>query len=430
MYKTIFLLTAVINSQYIGAAPTYDDLIRKKFSKLGVKALEKSTPVNQDIYNLGKAIFNDTLVSGNKNISCRTCHNPEFGTSDALPFSIGEGGVGEGDQRQQGTGVAVGRSAPHLYNLGYPKDLRFMFWDGRVSFAPGTNIYKTPEESFNGENPKASHITVQFNGALSAQTIFPLTSHEEMRGQRGTNELADASSNLEVWQRIVTRLKNKESYRTLFKKAFQNQEINIGHIGRAMGDFITREFNYNDTPFDRYVKGDLEALTERQKKGLHLFLVKGKCMSCHKGKHLGGRLFTSAGVPEISLENHPMDYGFGQTTGRKRDNFKFLSRPLRNIALSAPYMHNGALKDLRTVIEHYNKNSAMLKSYNVPSEYQTLYNGPIIKDEDEGRNSLRTALIKEPRISFGLLFTEDEKEALLEFLTYGLTDYKLHKYLK
>lgn len=414
-YLSVFVLVFI---SFQASAADIDLKLSKLISTHYLGKLENSNPVSDDIYKLGKSLFSEKLLSGNTNYSCMSCHSPFAGTGDKLPFSVGEGGV------------AVKRNAPHLYNLGYPKDIKFMFWDGRVSYNPGTRSYRTPEKILNGSEFRDSDIVSKLNGALSAQTIFPILSHDEMRGQRGTNDLADAKTNKEVWEKVVLRLKGKQRYVQMFQKAFPGEKINIGHIGRSLGDFITREFNYNDTPYDRYLGGDTNALTVAQKRGLLLYGGKAKCTSCHNGKHLGGKDFTSAGVPEMSMDNHSMDFGLKETSGRARDQFKFLTKPLRNVALTAPYMHNGAFESLEDVIEHYNSQRSSMKNFKVPTSYLLYYSQNITVDQNVNRNDLRSAQIKEAKIKFGLGLTKSEREDLLEFIKFGLTDYRLQKNLK
>lgn len=410
-------------------ADSLDDSLQEKIKLFNLSPLEKSKTVDSAIFLLGEKLFKDKTLSGNKNISCQTCHDPNFGTGDGLPFSIGEGGVGVGRERIQASGVAVRRNAPHLYNLGYPDELRFMFWDGRVSYSPTYKSYRTPEKALNGANPVAKDITDKFNGALSAQTIFPIVNHDEMRGQKGTNEIANAKDNLEAWSRVVKRLMSDKKYVEQFKKAYGDERVNIGHVARALGDYIGSNFNYNDTPFDRYMNGDLQSLTKSQKRGALLFLGRGKCLTCHKTKHLGGTFINSAGTPEISLPSHPLDKGLYETTKRGRDSYKFLSKTLRNTALTAPYMHNGALKSLRDVIEHYNNVKQSLENYVVPSQWNDHYNNTISVDTDEVRNSRRMSIMMEATLKFGLHLSERDKEDLYQFLKYGLTDYRLHSML-
>ena len=399
-----------------------DQKLRRFIRDFALEPLPPPLPQDRDVVLLGRELFFDKDMSGNRNISCSDCHHPFHGTGDDLPLPIGEGGVGLGPFRQQETGKIILRNAPALFNLGY-SDITFMFWDGRVSFDPVLDSFTTPEPGLNGQNPPWRHITKNFTGALSAQTIFPLTSHNEMRGQ--DNDLADAPDNFTVWQRILVRLFSKDKYKTLFLRAWPEvSDFNIGHVARAMGAFITWEFQAINTPFDRYLRGDDSALSFREKKGLQVFLTRGKCADCHTGRHLSNFTFKSVGVPQITPETAQNfdDLGRSAVSMNKRDQYKFKTPSLRNVALSAPYMHNGSLRNLREVIEHYNSSLAALDGYQVSSDIQQHYDEAILVDKDPVRNKLRHLLISTGEIRRGLGLTAQEKDDLLLFMEKSLTD--------
>ena len=154
-------------------AKTLDDYLRQRLMFFQVDPLELIVKEsNTAKVELGKKLFIETNLSGNRNVSCHTCHNPMMGTSDALPLS----------QTEDGKGV-LRRNSQALFNLGQPGQL-FMFWDGRVHYNPVDHIFTTPEPALNGKNPQAAHITSVMTSSPSAQAIFPLLSHEEMRGKK------------------------------------------------------------------------------------------------------------------------------------------------------------------------------------------------------------------------------------------------------
>jgi len=187
---------------------------------------------NRAQVELGKRLFSDTILSGNNRVSCQTCHTNEGATSDKLPLSRSEDGKG-----------ILRRNTPSLFNSGMANKA-FMFLDGRVHFDANKKVFTTPENSLNGDNPKASDITSVMSSSLAAQALFPIVAHDEMLGRKGENEIADAKSNLEAWDKIVTRLKKSE-YAKLFQQAYPNtpvERINIGHVGEAIAAFEREEF--------------------------------------------------------------------------------------------------------------------------------------------------------------------------------------------
>lgn len=391
-------------------------------------SLEKVIPAPREVLRLGAMLFHETELSGTKNISCSTCHHPRFGTSDGIPFSIGQGGVGIGSFREQKTGGVTKRHSPHLINLGY-KDIPNMFWDGRVEMNPSTGFFSTPEPGLNGKNPKYKEITKELKSSLSAQVIFPIVNALEMKGESG-NEVANAKSNFEAWGLVVKRLlkgdKQKE-YQAQFTKAFgANQKYNIGHVGEALGQFLGANFNITDTPYDRYLNGDIEALTKTEKEGLKIFLTRGKCISCHNGRHLSDFKYKSVGVPQFKSvnDNTEFDKGRFEVTGVKADQFKYRTPPLRNLALTAPFMHTGAFKSLEEVIEHYSNVKTSLEEFDLSRVDFSNYNAGFVLDKDALRNKLRINLISIGEMRRGLNLTDSEKKDLLSFLETGLLGYR------
>ena len=147
-----------------------------------------STPSGAEVA-LGRALFFDKIISGNRNISCATCHHPLAGTGDGLALPIGEGGNGLGLARDTGSGVdavheRIPRHSPHVFNLG-AKEFSVMFNDGRVS------VDDSEPSGFN--SPAGDQLPLGLNSVLAAQAMFPVTSSSEMAGQAGENPVADAA---------------------------------------------------------------------------------------------------------------------------------------------------------------------------------------------------------------------------------------------
>lgn len=388
--------------------------------KFNLKSLDNVVVQNSSAYLLGSKLFSDKILSGNRNISCRECHSPVLGTSDGLPFSIGEGGIGLGSLRLQEKAHTTPRNSPALYNLGY-KDIPNMFWDGRVEW--NGKSFKTPEKALNGTNPKRSDIVNALKSVLAAQVIFPLTSHEEMRGQKLTNEIADAKNNEEVWQLLLLRVLENPEYKTLLEKAWPNEKYNIGHIASSLAEFIAVKFNKVNTPYDRYLKGDLNAMTFEEKLGMKTFIVKAKCVECHRGPHLSQFTYESSAIPELYLEaqHKAFDWGRYEVSLIEREKFLFRVPALRNVAKTAPYMHNGVFSNLREVVNHYNNIRESLLGYKAKNWEN--YNSVILVDDDQERMMERWMKIR-PRRHFhhGISLTEKEKMALVQFLELSLTD--------
>ncbi len=397
-----------------------DPVIHERLNYYNIKPL--TAPIqdpNRAKIFLGKKLFNDPILSGNKRMSCSTCHSPGLGTSDNLPMSQSE------NQKE-----ILRRNAPALFNLGLQKK-PFMFWDGRVHFDLNEKVFTTPEIGLNGKIPKASFITKYLSSALSAQALFPLVSHNEMMGEKGENEIADAKNNLEAWEKIINRLKNNDQYKKLFQSAYPEialRNINIGLVAEAIGSFEKEEFQSLGSPFQRYLRGDKAAMTNSAKRGLVVFLGSGKCINCHQGSELGNTsLFASVAVPQWGAMPASQDYGRAEVTHDSAENFFFKVPSLLNIRLTAPYMHNGAFQTLKEVVNHYDWLSHSLKNFEVSSQRRhsmpvevELLNSPLVLDEIW----LSSQISKNPKISNKILLTPLEKNYLLIFLSEALTDPK------
>ena len=347
---------------------------------------------------LGKALFFDKILSGNRNISCATCHHPTAGTGDDLSVSIGEGGSGLGAARTLGTGALIARNAPPLFNKGLP-NFRAMFWDSRVSVGQGGAL-NTPEAALNGRNPSAAAIVSELRTALAAQAIFPLTSHDEMRGAPGENELADAADNLEVWARIMARLVGTDNgseggvagYRSLFQAAFPAivdfDQFHIGHVGAAIAAFEDSAFRALDSAFDQYLAGDLLAMGDAAKRGAILFYGRADCFRCHGGPLQTDGRHHAIAVPQVGpgREANGDDLGRFEQTGDPDDLYEFRTPSLRNVELTGPWMHDGAYTSLAAVMRHYDNPIQRLLNYDATQLAPLLR--PLV-DRDAGRNQDR-----------------------------------------
>lgn len=328
-------------------------------------------PVDRDQAALGQLLFYDKILSGNKNISCGTCHHPKFGTSDGLSLGIGEGGVGLGPDRHAGAGHSrierrVPRNAPALWNLG-ASDVHTLMHDGRVSRADTYgNGFNTPAEEWLPEG---------VGTVLAAQALFPLTSETEMAGGSGENEVSGAVNDRidNGWPIVAKRVRTIPEYGQLFVDAFDHvlkpEEVTIVDIANALAAFQAVEFQSIDSPFDQYLAGDKGALNGVQKRGLDLFYGKANCASCHSGPLLSDQSFHAIGVPPFGpgrtrkFDLIARDVGRLGESDRLNDAYKFRTPMLRNVALSAPYGHNGAHQTLADMIRQHVDPQAMFAAW-------------------------------------------------------------------
>lgn len=343
-----------------------------------------------ELVELGRNLMFDKILSGNQNISCATCHHSLAATGDGLSLPVGEGGKGLGITRNVGSEEdgslieeRVPRNAPPVFNLG-DNFFSVFFHDGRVeadaSFPSGC---KTPA----GEN-----LPGNLDNVLACQAMFPVTSAAEMAGQPGENPIADAAAagNLAgpggVWEQLTQRLQDPANgYIDLFEAAFpdgpnqvlQASDITYAHAANAIAAFEGVNWRADNSPFDRYVRGDRKAMSRNAVKGMKLF-YKGDdygnaCADCHSGLYQTDLQFYAIAMPQIGPgrgQDSPgktgghEDFGRSEVTGDPADTLKFRTPPLRNIALTAPYGHAGAYNTLRAAVEHHLDAINALYDYN------------------------------------------------------------------
>lgn len=281
------LITVVSISFYYYKPEIKRDLLstpQERYAPLETDMAESVNALTPLRVELGKTLFFDPRLSGSNWISCGTCHNPTMGWSDGLPTGIGEG------QR------ALKRATPTILNAVFN---HLQTWDGKFR-------------------------------SLEAQALDPIESKTEMN--QDLNQL-------------VTELESISGYVKLFKEAYPVQGISKQTIAEALASF-ERTIVSTEAPFDRWIKGDENAINSAAKRGFKLFEGKAHCATCHSGYN-----FTDDGFHNIGLKgSDPGRFGVVPVDVSKG---AFKTPTLRNITETAPYMHNGAYTTLEEVIEHY-----------------------------------------------------------------------------
>lgn len=405
------------------AQTALDDELQLAFSAAGVEPVSRPQPEDPALVELGRALFFDKELSGNRNISCATCHHPTAGTGDALPVSLGEGGVGTGANRELGSGAFIPRNAPHVFNGGVT-GVNAMFWDSRVRHDPLSGVLTTPEPGLNTAAPTLPEA-LPLTSALAAQAMFPVTSREEMRGQSTAtpDDVRDAADNASVWTALMDRLAAIPGYHTLFFAAYPTVtdfgDFTFGHAARAIAAFERETWTALDTPLDRYLGGDTSALSASAKRGGLLFFGRASCANCHNGPLLTDFEHHAVCVPQVGpgkVEANE-DRGLALETLDVADNYKFRTPALRNVALTGPWMHDGAFTTLEAAVRHHLDPLSSLTGFDVnqlPAPFNTMV------DDDPVRNAARVAALSPDHpVSVGL--SESEFADLMAFL-HALTD--------
>ncbi len=337
---------------------------------------------------LGQLLFYDKILSGNRNIACSTCHHPDFGTSDGLSLGIGEGGVGLGPKRSTGTGddrikKRIPRNAPGLWNLG-ARDIDVLFHDGRLSRADTYgNGFDTPAEEW---------LPDGLNSVLAAQALFPLTAQFEMAGNPKENEIAGAVHDRidAAWPILAKRVRTIPEYGQGFVRAFDHvataSDVTIVEIANALAAFMSIEWQSFDSPYDAYLAGDSDALTPEQKRGMDLFFGSANCSGCHSGRLLSDQKFYALGLPPFGPGRTRMFDPMVRDVGRMAesddlaDAYRFRTPMLRNVALTAPYGHNGAYPTLDGIVRHHLDPNTGLTKWT--SDLASLPNAPWLAEID------------------------------------------------
>lgn len=366
---------------------------------------------------LGRLLFWDKELSGNRDISCATCHQPALGTGDSLALPVGTGGRGLGTLRSLGfEGIEVQervpRNAPPLFALGH-QSIEVLFHDGR--------LFRDPSEPSGFRTPAGESFPAGIESLLAAQAMFPVTSAVEMAGKPGDNEIADfaATGNLPaVWEALAKRLREIPEYLLLFQQVYPEIEsaadLEFVHAANAIGAFEALAFRANRSPFDQFLQGDRSALSPRQLRGMKLFYGPANCATCHSGPLQTDQQFHAIAMPQLGPgKGHGPtgreDWGRFAVTGDPADKLKFRTPTLRNVDITGPYGHSGAYATLEGVVRHHLDPTKALEEYDpaqllVPSrpdldEIDVLVmNDPMAKRELIEANELGKTILSDEQI--------------------------------
>jgi cytochrome c peroxidase len=285
-------------------------------------------------------------------------------------------------------------------------------WDGRVALQSGQL-----------ETPLGSALPAGLTGPLAAQVLLPVTARIEMRGQ-GADELAAIPDSLpgEVFTAVMARLRAIPGYDTLFTAAFPGtpvESLTIADAANAIAAFVGDRWRADDSPFDRYLRGDTLALDDRQLGGATLFFGRARCGACHRGPLLTDQEFHNTGVPALGpgLLNGGPDIGRAGVTLAPTDQYRFRTPPLRNVALTAPYMHNGSFQTLEGVVRHYRNVQGSLLSFD-PETVDSRLRSTLDLSPERVHQILTTV---DPRLLAGIPLSDRDVSDLVAFLE-ALTD--------
>ncbi len=330
-------------------------------------------PVDPAEAALGQLLFYDAILSGGREVACATCHHPRLGTADGLSLGVGDGGKGLGPDRVVDPAnlpeERLPRNAPALFNLGI-KDLTVLFHDGRISVDPTRpGGIRTPLEA---------EMTAGFASLLSAQTMFPVLSPDEMAGHYAENDVSRAvrqgllTGPGGAWDLISRRVAAIPTYAQMFRDVYQAiqtpDDIAFTDISNAIAAFMELEWRSDAAPFDAVLRGDA-TLPEPAAAGMDLFYGRAGCGTCHSGPLLTDQGYHAMGAPQIGpgkkarFETGARDEGRAEVTGDPADLFAFRTPSLRNVALTGPYGHAGSHATLAGFVADHADPVAALARY-------------------------------------------------------------------
>lgn len=340
---------------------TNESDLRARMEEAGVFSPVRSTLGDEIEVQLGRLLFFDPELSGNRNVACASCHLPAFHAVDGQPLGRGEGAVGTGPSRAGGATLPRAVIAP--FNRSF---VTAFLWDGRV------------EQLEDGTIRAPVPLPEGVDDPMVAQVLLPLLDRDEMRGQLGDNDLAnlpDASPQA-IWDAIMARLLLFEDYVALFEAAYPGETPTIVHLARAIVAFERQIWDITDTSFDQLLTedpfDDRSPPDSMEVYGMDLFFGDAGCSRCHDGPLLSDMEFHNIGVPQLGPgkdASSGLDEGRALVTGDPADRFAFRTPPLRNVVFTGPYMHDGAYESIEDAIRHHLAPEASLRAYAAPPGY-------------------------------------------------------------
>jgi cytochrome c peroxidase len=428
--------------------------------------------VDQDLANIGRLLWFDPVHSLHQDNTCAGCHSPSNGFGDTQSIAIGVDNNNKvGPSRK---GPRNQRRSPLVVNTAfYPK----LMWNGRFSAIPKpgqllgnpfTNKYgfefPLPEGTsmFPPNDPLALHLlhaqahipptelveVAGFSGVCPGGVAGPGVFQEQCQFDNGKGDVVpgpDGSGfrNQPIRDVAIELINDVPKYRRLFAGVFpsvaRGAPIDFKMFGRAISEF---EFSltFADAPIDQFARGDRRAMTAEEKRGALVFFGVGRCVECHAVKGQSNEMFSDfenrvAGIvqlaPQIVGGKSNMvydgdglneDVGLQQVTGLDSDRYKFRTAPLRNIALSPAFFHNGAFTNLEKAIRYHINPEVEGPRYN-PAR------AGVARDLAQApRGPLQPVLDRlDPILRGGIDLRNDEINDVTQFVRSGLLDRRAEK---
>lgn len=362
----LLVLASTLLAAACSPAPDLDTPLRERIVQRGLDQpfVADSTSPSTLLADLGQQLFFSPDLSVDGASSCASCHHPTLGGADGLALPIGIGGVDSQKVGQERLEAArqlnpsadlmglIPRNAPTVFNAALFR--QHLFWDGRVQ-------YQADSASPTGKKVIAGVFPAQHNpnnyvqeNLLQTQARLPINSNFEMKGARVLNR-----NSHEVEQDILHFLQSQERWCVAFARVFGvkpcEEILTLTNLTRALAAFEA-QLIFTDSPFQRYIQGDNTALTAEQKRGALAFLTPREqggagCFNCHSGNTFTSEKFYNINIPPSGRGANDNGWDLGRhNVDRTAERFSFRVPSLLNVALTAPYFHNGVAMTLEDAI--------------------------------------------------------------------------------
>ncbi len=352
--------------------------------------------IDDDLPQLGKALFFAKNLGGQQDTACVACHHPALGGADQLSLPVGIQAIDEqnasaadllGHGRFSGSDLSqlspIPRNSPTVINIALND--RGLFWDSRVEARnpiEGTNGTQsriiTPDSDVNDNGRRLPDNTLtQGTSLAAAQARFPVMSNDEMKG-----DFADGLSSQQTRALLANRFDNSDidfssGWPAVFADVYPDGNVTFDRIADAIGEY-ERSMTFVNNPWYDYLSGNDEALTAQQKAGALLFFSPRNqggagCVACHRGEAFTDERHHLVAFPQIGSGKgnnsgvngtaDTTDFGRENITTNTRDRYHFKTPGLLNIAMTAPYGHSGTFDTLEQVVSHYINPEASINNY-------------------------------------------------------------------
>jgi cytochrome c peroxidase len=380
--------------------------------------------IDNQLADLGRNLFHDTIVGLNNDNSCSGCHSATAGFGDTQSIAIGvENNFIVGPDR---TGPRNQRRTPMAANTAFFPNL---MWNSRfaaLSFDPFDNslgfMFPAPEGLTLSDK---THLLV-------AQAFIPPTERVEAAG------FVFPGNNFDIRAEVIRRINDVPEYRKLFGKIFPEVKaggpITYDMFAQAIAEF---EFTlvFANAPLDRFARGEKNVLSDDQKRGALLFFGSANCVACHAVSGQSNEMFSDfrehvIGVPQIApAAGNPAagnvtfdgpgqneDFGLEQVTGNPNDRYMFRTSPIRNVALQPAFFHNGAFTRLEDAIRFHLDATGQAPNYNPTA-------AGVAPDLRGPLGPIEPVLVRlDPAVAAPVNLSNDEFRQLVDFVRNGLLD--------